>query len=144
MSLGEHKRTAERWLLTADGDLRAAHVLADSGMHAHACFSAQQAAEKALKGLWFWHGDDPWGHSVQKLLLDRVERDPRLTKHLEDAASLDRYYIPTRYPNGLPDLTPSDNYSAADSTDAIRRASAIVATCRALMAEHDGQGSSPS
>jgi HEPN domain-containing protein len=32
-----------------------------------------------------------------------------------DAAALDRFYIPTRYPNGLPDLTPGKYYFQKDA-----------------------------
>jgi HEPN domain-containing protein len=28
---------------------------------------------------------------------------------------LDRFYIPTRYPNGLPDLTPAEAFTADDA-----------------------------
>ncbi len=34
---------------------------------------------------------------------------------LEDGAVLDRYYIPTRYPNSLPDLTPGQCYFKKDA-----------------------------
>lgn len=128
MSLSELRGTSERWLQTARDDLRAARVLAAAALHAHACFSAQQAAEKAVKSVWYRLGDDPWGHSVQKLLRDLQNmRCP--ADLISDAAMLDRYYIPTRYPDGLPDLTPNDNYNAADSADAIVRSARIIDWC---------------
>ena len=34
---------------------------------------------------------------------------------VQDGALLDRYYIPTRYPNGLPDLTPGQVYFRRDA-----------------------------
>ena len=57
-----------RWLDTATVDLAVARQLAASGFHAHACFSAQQCAEKAAKAMWFATGGDPWGHSIQALI----------------------------------------------------------------------------
>jgi HEPN domain-containing protein len=133
MSLSESKATGRRWLLTAQADIKAAEVLAGAGLHAHACFNAQQAAEKALKAVWYSRGDDPWGHSVQKMIQDLRDAGP-LGSLLPDAAALDRYYIPTRYPNGLPDLTPSENYGPADSADAVRRARSIVDACAGMLA----------
>ena len=59
---------AQRWLKTAHEDLGAARVLSTGKRFSHACFFAQQSGEKALKALWFLLGEDPWGHSVQKLI----------------------------------------------------------------------------
>ena len=41
---------------------------------------------------------------------------------LANAAYLDKYYIPAQYPNGLPDLTPSQIYFLPDSEQAIKKA----------------------
>ena len=49
MSRSEDRSEAGRWLDTAAEDLAAARALATTGYHAHACFSAQQCAEKAVK-----------------------------------------------------------------------------------------------
>jgi HEPN domain-containing protein len=59
MSVSKDRYTAERWLATAEEDLRAAHALAEAGLHAHACFAAQQCGEKAVKALWYLLGEDP-------------------------------------------------------------------------------------
>jgi HEPN domain-containing protein len=121
MSQYNDRHEAERWLETAADDLRAARALADQGLHAHACFSAEQCAEKAVKAVWYHIGENPWGHSIRKLLedfplKDRLEDGDDL---LAEARLLDRLYVPTRYPNGLPDLTPEKSYGAADSQQAI-------------------------
>ena len=115
---------ARRWIETAASDLGAARQLADGGYHAQACFLAQQCAVKAAKAMWFRIGGHPWGHSIQALV-----EEFSLSDRLDDlaalrgkAAELDRFYIPTRYPNGLPDLTPDKAYFAADSAQAIRLA----------------------
>jgi len=41
---------------------------------------AQQAAEKAVKALWYLADAEPWGHSVQKLIGDLREVDEGLWK----------------------------------------------------------------
>ena len=57
-----------------------------------------------------------WGYSIQKLVSELP--DPEMRRHLADflelGAVLDRYYISTRYPNGLPDLTPGKVYFQKD------------------------------
>jgi HEPN domain-containing protein len=44
----------------------------------------------------------------------------------DDAKKLDRLYIPTRYPNGLPDITPDMAYSEDDSQYSITAAKKIL------------------
>ncbi|MGQ9904012.1 MAG: HEPN domain-containing protein [Anaerolineae bacterium] len=56
MSQSKDCNEATRWLATAQDDVWAARALRDSAMHAHACFNAQQGAEKVLKAIWKLHG----------------------------------------------------------------------------------------
>jgi HEPN domain-containing protein len=121
MSKSKNRYESERWLQTAGEDLQAARILSENGMYAHACFAAQQCGEKALKAMWYLLDLDPWGHSVQRLV--REFPDPQhfsnLDEWLQRAGFLDRFYIPTRYPNGLPDLTPEQCYFRQDAEQAI-------------------------
>lgn len=43
---------------------------------------------------------------------------------------LDRYDIPTRYPNGLPDGRPFEAFDARDSADAVALAAETIAAVR--------------
>lgn len=137
MSQSKNRYQAERWLLTAEEDLRAATSLFESGMYAQACFYAQQAGEKAVKSLWYLVDADPWGHSVQNLIekFPRREEIPNREEWVERGASLDKFYIPTRYPNGLPDLTPGQVYRADDARRGLESARALVAACRKWLEE---------
>jgi HEPN domain-containing protein len=92
-------------------------------------------AEKTAKAVWYHLGLDPWGHSVQRLLADLpADKGVVPSKSLKKkAAALDRFHIPTRYPNGLPDLTPSDNYFRSDAEQALSCAKDIIATCRRIL-----------
>jgi HEPN domain-containing protein len=130
MSRSEDLHEARRWLDTAAEDLAAARQLAASGFYAHACFSAQQCAEKAAKAMWYLIGEDPWGHSVQKLLAEFPMREQfdGLDGLLEKAGVMDRFYVPTRYPNGLPDLTPGKSYFLSDSQQAIELTDGLYQT----------------
>ena len=131
MSLSKNRYQAKRWLQTAKEDLEAARVLLDAGMYAQACFFAQQSGEKAIKALWYLEDVDPWGHSVKRLITEfpRKEEFIDLEKCLEQGALLDQFYIPTRYPNGLPDLTPGQVYRRADAERCIEAARTLVAVC---------------
>jgi HEPN domain-containing protein len=101
-------------------------------LYAQACFYAQQSAEKAIKALWYLRDADPWGHSVQRLITEYPQPDdiPDREEWIRQAALLDQFYIPTRYPNGLPDLTPGQVYRQGDGARGLAAARYLVAACR--------------
>ena len=135
MSQRESRYEAKRWWLTAQEDLEAAKTLHGADKYSHACFLSQQSAEKALKALWLAIDDDPWGHSIQKLVMQfpRQVMLRGIENWLTHAAYLDKFYIPTRYPNGLPDLTPSQVYISQDSEQAIEKADFFLEETRKLL-----------
>lgn len=118
---------AERWLKQAKRDLEDAIFLKKSERYNLACFLSQQAAEKAMKAYLYSKGAElVWGHSVAELINDASSFDEEFLKIKPDGASLDKYYIPTRYPNGLPGGTPYEAFTEEDATLAIRRASKVI------------------
>ncbi len=128
MSQSKNLHEAQRWLVTSQQDLLAAKSLSENRFFAHACFLAQQSGEKALKALWYLHDREPWGSSIQRLVTDFPDASslPNLEDWIHRAAMLDRYYIPTRYPDGLPDLTPGQSYFKQDADAAILLAATFV------------------
>lgn len=61
----------------------------------------------------------------------------KLAVHTDDGKALDKLYIPTRYPNGLPDIIPSMAYSSGDADEAIRRSQAIIETVKVVLGIKD-------
>lgn len=121
----------------ADADLRLSRHAQDGAAHDWACFAAQQAAEKALKGVLMLGGADAWGHTVTTLLgVAAPEADEDL---VVCAKTLDKHYLPTRYPNGLDAGAPTDFYTRKDSDDAIACASRIIAFARRQAEQPDGR-----
>ena len=139
MSQSANRHQAERWLQTAEEDLRAAQTLLDHGIYAQACFYAQQSGEKAVKALWYVIDADPWGHSVQRLITEfpRQADIPDRDGWIRHGALLDQFYIPTRYPNGLPDLTPGQVYRQEDAARGLEAARTLVTACRQWLTEQD-------
>lgn len=139
MSVSKNRYEAERWLRTAEEDLRAAETLLNAGLFAQACFYAQQSGEKAVKALWYLIDADPWGHSIQRLVMDFPQKQqlPDLAQWIEQAAFLDKFYIPTRYPNGLPDLTPGQVYTRPEAVRGLETARALVAACREWLEQQE-------
>ena len=93
--------------------------------------------QKAVKALWYANGDDPRGHSIQKLIAECPVLSSLSDKDewVERGALLDRFYIPTRYPNGLPDLTPEQSYFRTDAEGAEKEAQAMLQYCRAALSQ---------
>ena len=129
MSGEKHRHEADRWIEQARADLRAAELSTNGKSYEWACFQAQQSAEKALKGLWYAGGHDPWGHSLLRLVREYPESAVATTLKeslAEVASTLDQYYVPTRYPNGLPDLTPHEVYTERQAVAARKAAESVI------------------
>jgi len=99
----------------------------------HACFEAQQAAEKAVKAVFHRHHADAWGHRVAVLLqaLSAFTQAPD-DALVDDAKILDQLYVPTRYPNGFESGAPKDFFTREQADDAVRRAERIIRWCDRL------------
>lgn len=123
---------ARRWLRAAGEDLAYARHAAEGGFHAPACFHAQQAAEKAVKGLHLTLGQEAWGHVVARLLRELpIPVDELL---VDRARVLDNFYVATRYANGHPEGPPFEHYGKLQSSEALTHAGAIIDFVRAEMA----------
>ena len=102
------EETATRWFEQAKWDLKSAEDSRAAGNYEWACFQAQQAVEKALKAVLLAAGvARPFGHSIRILLTECERVDPSFAK-VRAAAELDQFYVPTRYPDGLPGDVPHE------------------------------------
>jgi len=137
MSTEKNIKESARWISTAFDDLNSANILKDNGQFAHSCFHSQQAGEKALKALWYFIDADPWGHSIKKLIDDLSQVDMNTFNSIKsmarDGLVLDRFYIPTRYPNGLPDITPDVAFTNEDAEICIAHADNILNAVNGLL-----------
>jgi HEPN domain-containing protein len=117
----------ERWLAQAEQDLHWAKHLVEAGGWHIACFLAQQVAEKAIKAFLYAQGEEiVLGHSVQRLCAAAAKFKPEFTTKSRRWSILDGYYIPTRYPNGLPDGVPADVYTREAAQSAVTLADEVV------------------
>ncbi len=114
-----------RWLSSAKRSLESARGDLDRGDYSWACFKAQQAAELAVKGLLHGIGSPAYGHSVSKLLL-HIEAEEIPDGVMQCAKALDKYYVPTRYPNAWAEGMPHEYYTELDATNAIKYAEEVI------------------
>jgi HEPN domain-containing protein len=104
------------WLDEAEDDISSAEIMLREGKYSKTCFFSQQAAEKALKALHIAkYKRYEETHSVSELLR-RAEAPDELVRAGDH---LDRFYIPTRYPNVWPSGAPFRHYREEDAKDAL-------------------------
>lgn len=116
-----------RWLEQAREDLYWAEDLAGRGGYHIACVLAQQVAEKALKAFLYAAGEEVvLGHSIARLCADAARYDPGFSEHAGRWAILDAHYVPTRYPNSVPESIPARVYTAQAARDAVALAGEVV------------------
>lgn len=102
---------------------QAEHTLASAESHAAqgafdwSSFKAHQAADLALKGYVRSRTHYATGHSVVKLLGEAGAQPP--ADIVDCARSLDKVYIPARYPDAYASGAPMDYYTQADARAAI-------------------------
>lgn len=125
-----------RWLRQAEHDLSDAEYSLAGSRYNLACFLCQQAAEKALKGFLYARGaEQVLGHSVADLAGECVRLDGDFGALKPQAAPLDQYYVPTRYPNSLPGGIPAEAFDESDARRALGLAGRVIRLVKAKLSE---------
>lgn len=124
---------SQDWLAQAKRDLAHAQMDLEQKYFEWACFSAQQAAEKAVKAVFIKLGAEAWGHSVWDLLRQLEEKYPVSEELKLGALNLDKAYIPARYPNAHPSGYPAKRYSEPEAKKMVEDAEKIIRFCEGLL-----------
>lgn len=92
------------WLNAAYDDLRAAKLLIqDETLNNATAFHCQQCVEKALKGFLLYRTLQAVdGHNLTWLCRRAAALDGSFQQWMDESASLNRYYVETRYPTDIP------------------------------------------
>jgi HEPN domain-containing protein len=122
MSGNEVFEETRRWLRYAAEDLAAAEAALGGTAFAprHACWLAQQAAEKAIKAaLVFLEVEFPWVHDLDALRR-LLPEDWRARRDHADLAELSEWAVEARYPSSnTPDPTADDARAAVEQANAV-------------------------
>ena len=112
----EAEKESRRWYLQAKDDFKFVEwVLKEGVFFDKGCFLAQQAGEKVVKACLYATGRRRViGHSLFEMVGDLTRIEEKFKEISEPAKRLDRFYITTRYPNGLPGGSPFQLYSQSD------------------------------
>lgn len=109
-----------KWFSFAQDDLSMARIAFKEKIYNQVCFHSQQGGEKMLKGfLKDKKQNVPKTHRLKELLelCSNIDAEFRILK--DKCVSLDRYYIPTRYPDALPGALPEGMPVKEDAQEAL-------------------------
>lgn len=123
------------WLKQAERDLDQAKLSLREGFYEWACFAAQQSAEKAFKALCEKHNIIIRTHQLMGLLKAISNFEDITNEIYQKGIILDRFYIPTRYPNGFTSGAPMEYFFVDDAKEAIKNAETIIQYCRNKIAK---------
>lgn len=132
--MNKNKLEALRWIEQAEKDLESARWNVKGKFYAQACFLCQQSGEKILKAFLYGQGERlVLGHSLLELIERCISYDKNFESLREPSRLLDRFYIPTRYPNGLPSGIPQNYYVGEDSQQALSSVEKILAIFKPII-----------
>lgn len=115
------------WLDKAAEDLAVARLVLHEEHTAHACFLSQQCIEKSLKAYLIVQANSyPRTHKLVDLQNLCEHLDPAFSQFLDDCIRIDEYYIPTRYPEGIPGIASSGMPSKTAAENTINAANNIL------------------
>ena len=117
----------ERWFSQAGNTLNSANHDLDSEDYNWCCFKCQQAAEYSVKAILRGLGQIAVGHSVLRLVGELEEAGSLISEELKAyARSLDKHYIPARYPDAYPAGAPFEFYDKNVANEALEHARSIL------------------
>jgi len=126
-------RRVKDWFREAELEFEAANDLFAHRHWSWCCFTCQQAAEKALKALGEYFREAQLGHNLN-VLIKGLEACISIPEPVRLAASrLNRYYIPTRYPNAFDRGAPSDQFFESDASQALEEAKEVIKFVRSVI-----------
>ena len=118
---------SRQWLDRAIEDLTVARLVLREQHTAHACFLSQQCVEKSLKAYLLAKTNTyPRTHKLVDLLAECQPIEPTFSQFLTDCTVIDQYYIPTRYPDGIPGGTSGGLPGETEAKEAVASADKIL------------------
>lgn len=122
----------ERWMAQASDTLNSARQDYSTKSYNWCCFKAQQAAEYAVKALLKGLGISAYGHSIVKLLRDLETYGLEIHDLKACAITLDRHYVPARYPYAFTEGSPFEFYDDKTALEALDCAEMICDFCSTM------------
>ena len=126
----------KRWFNQAIHTYNSAQRDHEDGDFDWACFKFQQAAEFALKAFLRSTGKIGAGHSLLRLIEEIETVGIRTDEIKKCSLTLEKFYIPTRYPDAYPEGSPYEFYDTEEADKALECSSKIIEFVRKIYDEH--------
>jgi HEPN domain-containing protein len=98
---------SNKWIYFAEQDLNFAKSGLKDKFYSHVCFLSQQTVEKACKAFLIYNGlNYPKTHKIVEIINSNKKLLDLLKEFIDEIKLLDAFYIPTRYPDGIPGSLP--------------------------------------
>jgi HEPN domain-containing protein len=124
----------QQWIDRAAEDLTVARLVLREAHFSHACFPAQQCIEKSLKAyLLAKKNNHPRAHKLADLITECIVINTDLSRFRNDCPVIDQYYVPTRYPNGVPGGLPDGLLNSQEAGEAVASAQNILSFIGSLL-----------
>jgi HEPN domain-containing protein len=96
----------ESWIERAKSSLEISKIAVnDNVYYEDLCYQAQQAVEKALKGLLIYYGVEPeFTHNIE-ILLTNIEKHIKIPDNVKQSMKLTIYAVQTRYPGEYDEIS---------------------------------------
>jgi len=108
-------------------DLVVAHLVFKKAHFSHACFLAQQCVEKSLQAFLLARKNIyPRAHKLVDLISQCIAIDSAFSRFRDSCMVIDQYYVPTRYPNGVPGGSAEGLPGSQEAEEAVAYAESIM------------------
>ena len=127
LSMPTKNKQVKNWLKFAQDDLKAAEISLGENIPNIVCFHSQQAVEKALKALYLKYFNTTLKtHDLKTISRKLIKGAPKFEEYSDKILYLNKFYIPTRYPDTLPGSLPEGLPNKRESEKAVEFAKEIV------------------
>lgn len=114
------------WLMFAKEDLKAAELSLAGDLHNIVCFHSQQTVEKLLKAFYLFYFDSiPKTHDLEAIAKRLKQKEEKILEFEEKIRWLNKFYVPTRYPDALPGSLPEGLPDKDDAQNSLTYAKEI-------------------
>lgn len=125
--MNPRERSIKDWLFMASLDLKSARASLKDKIYSSVCFHAQQATEKSLKALLLhFEKEVIKTHDLLLLLTKANKYEKELKKFKKPVAFLNKFYIPTRYPDAFPGSLPEGLPKKEEALKSLKNAKEIL------------------
>jgi len=121
------KELIKDWLLMAQIDIKSAEAALKDEIYSTVCFHSQQAVEKSFKAfLLNFESEVIKTHDLLLLFQRSVKYESRLRKFKKNIGFLNKFYVPTRYPDAFPGSLPEGLPQKPEAERSLKEAKEIL------------------